>query len=165
MNKTIHDEIVNFKHLSENVAVKLRLDNWLVSKSHHNLHIFRLNKKLNGNLSIRNTIYIDIDLVVKVFGEKDDEIFNLKLYRWPQLQTLIDQLCVNVKHENQMNVIVISDDDGNEEPLCEFRVKDEYGIDLERQNEDLVFEFCATNAKTEVRNGLEFDVNVVKRSV
>lgn len=102
---TNHDEILNFDNLRENLTKKLNLDNWLVVTTHQNLYIFNLNKKYNGNLSIRNTISIDVDLVVKVFVESndDDTLFNLKLYRWPQLQTLIEQLSNDVKCEDDLH--------------------------------------------------------------
>lgn len=122
---TILDEIIDFDNLRENLTGKLKLENWIVVTTHQNLYIFNLYKKCNGNLSIRNTIAIDINLVVKVFGEiNDDTLFNLKLYRWPQLQTLIQQLSSNVKRE------------------------DDRGID--QQKDAVTFEFCATNNQSDV---------------
>lgn len=115
----------------------------MVSKSPENLHIFSLNKKSNGNLSIRNAVYIGIDLTVKAFGEDDDEtIFNLKVYRWNQLQTLIDQLWQQMKNE------VIRPDEI-------------VAVEMDRRKiDDVPFEFCAINVKSEVSNDLSVGVDL-----
>lgn len=144
---TIRDEIKNFDNLRENITEKLKLENWIVVTSLQNLYVFNLNKKLNGNLSIRNTISIDIDLIVKVFDEmKDDILFNLKLYRWSQLQTLIEQL-TNVKREDDLDFEFVMETQQNSGAYYGF--KDDYEIN--KQNEG-TFEFCATNAETDVSN-------------
>lgn len=131
-SKTIPDEIVNFENLRLNLSAKLKLDDWMVWKSPENLHIFSLNRKSNGNLSIRNTVYIDIDLTVKAFeGDDDETMFDSKVYHWHQLQTLIDQLC----HRRIKNEIISE----------EFTV-------TEDENRRVPFEFCAINIKSEVSN-------------
>lgn len=137
LNRTIRgDEIENFHNLQENLTEKLKLDNWNVSTSHQHVHIFILNKKLNGNLSIRNTICVNIDLFVKVFGENDDEIvFNLKLYRWPQLQNLIEHLGSNVKREDCVDL-----DCRDNSEISRRDVKDDA----------VTFEFCAASTGTDV---------------
>lgn len=123
-----HEEIIDFDNLRENLTEKLKLDNWFLFTSHQTLHIFNVDKKTNGNLSIRNSICIDVALMVQVFGANDDTIFNLKLDSWPQLQTLIEQFGCHVKRDDDM--FVVSAVDG--------------GID---QAQDVAtFEFCATDA-------------------
>lgn len=108
----------------------------MVFTSHHNVRIFNLNEKLSGNLSIRNTICVDVDLYVNVFGENDDEIIlNLKLYRWSQLQNLIEQLSGNVKREDCLD---LDYPDEFKQTLCD------YNNDFETS------EFCAANTETEV---------------
>lgn len=110
----------------------------MVVTSHQHLYIFNLNKKSNGKLTIRNSICIDVDLVVKVFNEiNDDTLFNLKLYRWPQLQTLIEQLNQHVKVEDDLHFECVVEKEQNA------GVKDDCG---NYQQEDVVaFEFCTTN--------------------
>lgn len=124
----------------------MKLKKWFVVTTQKNLHIFNLNRKLNGNLSIRNTICIDVDLVVTVFGEHDNIIFTVKLHHWLQLQTLINQLEI-VKREDDPDFVRGLDKDQNcEATRCE--VKDDNGFD--QQVEAPTFEFCGTNAKTDV---------------
>ncbi|XP_037045726.1 zinc finger protein 423-like [Bradysia coprophila] len=139
---SIRDKIVDFDNLRENVAGKLSLENWMVLPSHRSLHIFSLNKMLNGNLSIRNTIFIDVNLVVKVFGEDNDEtLFSLKLYSWPQLQTLIEQCGAQVKREVDLEFIDVVDKSANS--VTNTR-------EIKHQQKDtLPDEFCGINTKPE----------------
>ncbi|XP_037044571.1 zinc finger protein 12-like [Bradysia coprophila] len=138
LSTSIRDKIVDFDNLRENVTGKLSLENWMVLPSHRSLHIFSLNKMLNGNLSIRNTIFIDIDLVVKVFGENDDTLFSLKLHSWPQLQTLIEQCGVQVKREVELEFAdVVSKTENSETNSCE--------------KDTLAVEYCSIVTKPEVR--------------
>ncbi|XP_037044569.1 zinc finger protein 2-like isoform X2 [Bradysia coprophila] len=132
------DKIIDFDNLRENVTGKLSLENWMVLPSHRSLHIFSLNKMLNGNLSIRNTIFIDVDLVVKVFGEDNDEtLFSLKLYSWPQLQTLIEQCGAQVKPEVELEFAdVVGKTASSETNNCE--------------KDTLAVEFCSIVTKPEL---------------
>lgn len=141
----IRDEISNFENLRENLTQKLKLDNWFHLTSHQSLHIFNVDEKANGNLSIRNTIRIDIKLVMKVYGRDDDVLFTVKLCQWPQLQTLIEQFGLSMKREDEpFNVSVIE-----ETVLRNDDVKDDWDVD--RKCEAVAFEFCATNnAETDV---------------
>lgn len=133
----IRDQIIDFDSLRENVTGKLHLENWMVLPSQRTVHIFSLNAKWNGNLSIRNTICIDIDMAVKVFGEhNDDTLLSLKLYSWPQLQTLVDQCGVHVKREVEMEFVEVGDE----------AVKSETSKDQERD----VSAFGGLITKTEV---------------
>lgn len=96
-------------------------------------------------MSIRNTISIDIDLIVKVFDDiNENTIFNLKLYVWEQLQTLIDQLS-NVKREYDLDFECILETQQN------YGFNDFYG---NKKEKDTAFEFCATNAETDVSEDL-----------
>lgn len=100
-------------------------------------------------MSIRNTICIDVDLVVKVFGEHD-VLFTVKLYQWSQLQTLIEQL-MTVKPEDDPEFVRGLEKDLNcEITRCE--VKDSCEID--QREEAATFEFCGTNAETDVSENL-----------
>lgn len=124
-------EIMNFDDLRGHLMEKLKLKNWFVMRSRENLQIFSLNKKWNGNLSIRNTICVDNSLIVRVFGEKgDDTIFKFKLFRWHQLQTLLDQLNSNVNRE----------------------VTNDLRIDQPTYTGS--FEFCSTNIKSDVSDNV-----------
>ncbi|XP_037044566.1 zinc finger protein 287-like [Bradysia coprophila] len=144
LSTSIRDEIVDFDNLRENVTGKLSLENWMVLPSHRSLHIFSLNKMLNGNLSIRNTIFINVDLVVKVFGEESDEtLFSLKLSSWPQLQTLIEQCGAQVKREVDLEFIDVVDKTANSETSnsCEI---------VHQPKDTLVVEFSGINIKPEL---------------
>lgn len=139
---------MNFDNLRENLTEKLKLKNWIaVTTSHHSLYIFNLNKKLNGNLAIRNTISVDINLAVKVFGEiNDDIIFDLKLCRWAQLQILIEQLS-NVKHEDDLDFVCVLDKDRiSDAPAAE--IEDDCSI--YQQEDAATFEFCGIDGKMNV---------------
>lgn len=133
---------------------KLNLDNWFHLTSLQNLHIFNVNTKENGNLSIRNTIHINIELIVNVYGENDGIILTVKLYEWPQLQSLIKQLECNVKREcdDAFDLDVIDETYHSED------VKDDREWEIDRQGEAVAFDFC-------VRNDVEADVSVVKDGI
>lgn len=138
-DNTMHNEIINFDCLRENLTEKLKLENWIVVTTHQHLYIFNLNKKLSGNLSIRHTISIDIELVAKVFdGTNDSTPVDLQLYRWPQLQDLIEQLSnTAVKREEDFHFECVSVNEQN------FKVEDDDGND---QQADLAaFQLRATN--------------------
>lgn len=136
-----NDEIINFDNLCENVTGKLNLKNWMVLPSQRTLHIFSLNKKSNGNLSIQSTIFIDIDLVVKVFGESnDDTLVSLKVFSWPQLQTLIEQ-CSAFKREVNLEFVDVVDETAKSETNT-FEFKDQ-------QRDTLAVDFRGVNTKLE----------------
>lgn len=131
---------MNFENLRENLTEKLKLENWMVlTTAHQHLYIFNLNKKSNGKLSIRNSICIDDNLIVKVFNEiNDDTLFNLKLYRWPQLQILIEQLSNNVKLEEDLHFECVLEKEQNAE------IKEDYRNDQQEDGVGVAFEFCTT---------------------
>lgn len=135
--RTNRDVITDFNDLLKNVTKRLKLENWIVVESSRNLYIFNLNLKSNGNLSIVNTINIDRNLTAKVFY--DENLFDsLKLCRWAQLQTLVEQFRNNVKR----------DDDFEFECVSERKTKIEFQecVETKHQVQDTsVFEFCAVN--------------------
>lgn len=98
---TANDDIRNFDDLRTHLTEKLKLDNWIVAPSGKNVYIFNLNKQICGNLTIRNTINIDSDLVVKVFVNNDvlknTLTLDLTISQWSQLQNLLDNLKINVE--------------------------------------------------------------------
>ena len=135
------DGIGDFDSLRQNVTEKLNLDHWMVLPSQRTLHIFSLNKKLNGNLSIRNTICIDVDLIVKVFGENDDDmLFSLRLHSWTQLQTLIRQCGTPVKRDIDLEFVDVVDTSA----------KSEMNGEVKPQMDTLSFKFDGVVTKTEV---------------
>lgn len=128
---------------------KLKLKNWIVVASSRNLYIFNLNKKLNGNLSIRNTINIEIDLTVKVFDEVNGNIvFNLKLYRWQQLQRLFEQFNSNVKREDDLDIECVMMEKRPNSDAVE-TVQGGFG-DCNENEQKEPFEFFAINALADV---------------
>lgn len=139
--KALRDELMSFDNLRANVKEKLKLDNWIVVTSNQNVYVFNLSKRSNGNLSIKKTISINTDLVVKVFVNNvdgqtnDDTIFELQLYRWSQLQNLVDQLKTNVKSENDVEC------DGQ---VAAAVLNDNYENGLQQTDVE-PFEFCPTN--------------------
>lgn len=135
------DGITDFNELRENVAHKLELDDWFHLTSLQSLHIFNVDIKSNGNLSIRHTIHVNIELKCTVYGANDDIVFTVKLCHWPQLQSLIEQFGREVKRECdtfEVDETCHSDD-----------VKDDCLID--RKDEAVAFDFCARkDVETEV---------------
>lgn len=138
-------------NLRENLAHKLKLDNWFHLTSLPNLHIFNVDTKANGNLSIRNTIHINIELIVKVYAGNDDIIFTVKLNQWSQLQSLIEQLECKVKRESDTFDLGVIDERCQSDD-----VKDDHGCGIDRQGEAVAFDFCA-------RNDVDVDVRAVKQ--
>lgn len=128
---------MNFDNLRANITEKLKLDNWIVVTSYQNVYVFNLNKRLNGNLSIKKTISIDTDLVGKVFDSQtnDETTFELELYRWSQLQNLVDQLKANVKCENDVEF------DKSVAPVLNY----DYESKAIQEADVEPFEFCPTN--------------------
>ncbi|KAG4076675.1 hypothetical protein HA402_001962 [Bradysia odoriphaga] len=150
------DKISDFSNFSENLTQKLKLNNWFHLSSLQNLHIFNVNTKENGNLSIRNTIHINIELVVKVYAENDDIIFTVKLNHWPQLQSLIEQLEHKVKRESEAFALTSFVD----ETSLSDDVKDHI---IDRQYEVVAFDFRAGNdLATDSVDSKQADVSIVK---
>lgn len=145
------DKITDFNNLLENLGHKLELDNMFHLTSPQSLYIFNVATKANGNLSIRNTIHISIELILKVYGVNDDITLTVKLNHWRQLQSLIEQFGRKVKREcNAFVSCIISE-------TCQSNdVKDDCGID--RKGEAVAFEFCA-------RNDAEADVSMTDRQI
>lgn len=138
LTKTDRDDITDFNNLRDKITKKLTLDNWVVVTSSQNLYIFNLNRKPNGNLSIGNTISIDNDLTAKVFY--DENLFDsLKLFRWPQLQTLVEQFRNNVKREDDFEFQSPSDS------KTHIEFQDCY--ETKRELDASIFEFCAVNVE------------------
>lgn len=81
-----------------------------------------------------------------MYGANDDIIFTVKLYQWPQLQSLIEQFGRKVKREYDESVI---DETGQSDDI-----KFDCGID--QKGEAAAFEFCAdVSVTTEGRTCME----------
>lgn len=132
------DAITDFNNLCQKLPHKLDLDNWFHLTSPKSLHIFNVDTKTNGNLAIRNTIHINIELTLKVYGVNDDIIFTVKLCHWYQLQSLIEQFGRKVKSECDAFDLSVTDETSQIDD-----VKDDFGID--ERDEVVAFEFCAGN--------------------
>lgn len=100
-------DITDFDYLRSHLSVKLKLDNWMlaVSGDNNNILIFNLNRQssgaMEGEMSIRSTINISGNLVMKVFV-KGVIIFNVKISKWTQIQNIIDNLQIKTDVDNDM---------------------------------------------------------------
>lgn len=139
----IYAESLNFDYFRENLTKNLKIKNWFVMTSHQHIHIFNVDKKPNGNLSIRNTISIDTELMVNVFDVNDDILSSLKIYSWSQLYTLIEQFSYNVKQGGDVFVVTVIDEEDQLHKTTN-DVKTDYETDRG------TFEFCATNEEVDV---------------
>lgn len=98
----VQPEIINFDYLRSQLTQKLKLDNWTITTFDENVYIYKLNQQSDGNLSIRSTINICVDLTVKVFVNNNAIggiiPVNLRISQWKQLQNIIDKL--NIMWQN-----------------------------------------------------------------
>ncbi|XP_037031941.1 zinc finger protein 707-like [Bradysia coprophila] len=137
-------EILNFDNFRENLTRKVSLKNWFLLTSHQHVHIFNVDKKTNGNLSVRNTISIDTELMANVYDVNDDTLSSLKLCSWSQFYTLIEQFS-DVNQGGDVFVVTVIEEDRLSENSRE--VEKDYEID--QLSAAATFEFCATNSEVE----------------